>query len=866
MYALSKKKLPHVAIFGAALGLSAFILLTTQVFLDSARKETLDSSSQALVSQALVLASETDRSFKTLDLLLSGIVDHIARLGVSRAEQFDRELAGEQTYRYLANQAAVLQQVDAITLVAANGKLINFSRSWPIPEVNVSERDYFKVLSNDPTLETYVSEPVQNKANNVWTIYLARRLSTPDGDLLGLVLGAIRLNYFEGFYQAVARQRGSAVALYRNDGILLARYPRGSNTGTLEALRFGDHDTATIRTSEKLANFPLTIETRLEKESALSGWNSLARLSRWMAFGGTILVLLIASLGCAWLARQGRLAEMVRKQHDRFDAALKCMPQGLSMFDGNDCLVAFNQQYLNVYGLSPDAVSAGMKFEDVFAGQTLVPDLRQYLSEFKKRIAGLGYTNNTVSFPDGRVIYISYAVTPDGGWVATHEDITQRKAFEQRIEQLAHFDGLTGLANRNLFKDRLEDELARLSRVPAEFAVMLLDLDKFKGVNDALGHQAGDALLQQVSERIRATVREVDFTARLGGDEFALIALGAPGFSRDTVAALATRLVDTLSTPYEIDGHPVVIGCSIGIALVPEQGQRSDEILRKADLALYESKNNGRNCFNFYSESLKAKADQRNILEIELREAIWREEIEVFYQPIVDLMTGRIRAVEALARWRHTKLGFIPPAEFIPIAEEAGLIVDLGNLVLMRACHDASRMPDGISVSVNLSAVQFGKSNVTDSVICALVDSGLQEGRLILEITESVFLSDNDQNLKTLNELKKLGVTIALDDFGAGYSSLSYLTAFSFDKVKIDKSFVDRLDRTETVAVVASIVQLGRSLNLEIVAEGLEKIDQVERVRSLGVPLGQGYFFGKPVPLADLNFEICAVSLEREVA
>lgn len=550
----------------------------------------------------------------------------------------------------------------------------------------------------------------------------------------------------------------------------------------------------------------------------------------------------------------------------RFDAALRNMPQGLSMFDSNDRLVAFNRQYLDIYGLSPDTAAVGMTFQEVFANQSLVPDLHEYLSGFKKRIAAFGYTNNTVTFPDDRVIYISYAVTPDGGWVATHEDITQRRAFEHRIEQLAHFDGLTGLANRNLFKERLEEELARLNRLPSEFAVLLLDLDKFKAVNDALGHQAGDTLLQNVSERIRATVREVDFAARLGGDEFALIALGTQARSRDTVATLATRLIGALSAAYEIDGHPVVIGCSIGIALVPEHGLRPDEILRNADLALYESKNSGRNCFNFYSESLKAKADQRNVLEIELREAIWRDEIEVFYQPIVDLATGRVRTVEALARWRHQKLGFIPPAEFIPIAEETGLIVELGNLVLMRACQDAKRMPDDVTISVNLSAVQFAKSNVTDSVICALVDSGLQEGRLVLEITESVFLFDNDRNLKALNELKKIGVTIALDDFGAGYSSLSYLTAFSFDKVKIDKSFVARLDRPETVAVVSSIVQLGRSLNLKIVAEGLEKIEQVEQVRSLGVPLGQGYFFGKPAPLADLKFETHPLSLEREVA
>ncbi len=298
-----------------------------------------------------------------------------------------------------------------------------------------------------------------------------------------------------------------------------------------------------------------------------------------------------------------------------------------------------------------------------------------------------------------------------------------------------------------------------------------------------------------------------------------------------------------------------MVGCSICIAIVPEHGTRIDQILRNADLALYKSKNSGRNCFSLYSDELKAEADQRNILEIELREAIWREEIEVFYQPIVDLDTGHTRSVEALARWRHPSRGFVPPAEFIPVAEDGGLIVELGNLVLAKACRDATKMPDDIKVAVNLSATQFSKSDVVDSVIFALVDSRLPEPRLELEITESVFLADSSENLKTLQRLRKLGVAVALDDFGVGYSSLSYLTAFAFNKVKIDKSFIDRIGRPETVAVLASIVQLAKTLNLAIVAEGIETREQVEKIRALGISLGQGYFFSRPVPLPELNFE-----------
>lgn len=544
----------------------------------------------------------------------------------------------------------------------------------------------------------------------------------------------------------------------------------------------------------------------------------------------------------------------IRSANTRFEAALRNMPQGLSMFDGDDCLVAFNRQYLDIYGLSPDKVSIGMNFREIFAGQGLVPDLDEYLRDFKQRIASLENSSNTVTFPDGRVIYVSYALNPGGGWVATHEDITQRKAFERKVELLAHFDGLTDLANRNLFKERLEEALARYRRLQSRFAVMLLDLDRFKGVNDALGHHAGDALLRQVSDRIRSTVREVDVPARLGGDEFGIIVALGRGQSEDAASVLAARLIEAIGAPYEIEGHPVVIGCSIGIAMVPEHGERFDEVLHNADLALYESKHSGRSCSHFYSERLKAEAEERNKLEVELREAIWRDQLEVHYQPIFDLKSGEIALVEALVRWNHKTRGFVPPAAFIPIAEETGLIVDLGKLVLGRACRDVAGMPDHIRVAVNLSPVQFAKSDLVTTVAAALAETHLHESRLELEITEGVFLEDNAQNLNTLEQLKKLGVSIALDDFGAGYSSLSYLTAFPFDKVKIDKSFVQRFDRAETQTVMTSIVHLAKSLRLSVVAEGVETVAQLNQLRALGIDFGQGYLLGGPKPPAAMTF------------
>ena len=536
------------------------------------------------------------------------------------------------------------------------------------------------------------------------------------------------------------------------------------------------------------------------------------------------------------------------------------------MFDGRDRLVAFNRQWLDAYQLSPDDVRIGMNFREVFANQEAVRDLDAYLADLKERLTRSEHTSNTVQFPDGRVIYISYGRRESGGWVATHEDITERKASEDRIERLAHYDSLTGLANRNLFKGSLDQALDKYPLHQTPFAVLLLDLDKFKSVNDAFGHQCGDALLKQVAARIKAQARDVDTAARIGGDEFALIVVPALSALQDDAASLAARLVQAIAEPYEIDGHPVVIGCSIGVALVPAHGTRTDDILLNADLALYKSKNDGRNRFNLYSPELKAEADQRDILEIELREAIWREEIEVFYQPVFELSTGRAISVEALARWRHKTRGLIPPAEFIPLAEEGGLIVELGNLMLAKACRHAVMLPDDIKVAVNLSALQFAGGNLVDSVMLALADSGLAETRLELEITETVFLADSQENLKTLERLKRLGISIALDDFGVGYSSLSYLTAFPFDKVKIDKSFIDRIGRAETVAVLGSIVQLAKTLNLSLVAEGVETCEQVEKIRSLGMALCQGNFFSEPVPFGELLLQVLSDSERQAVA
>jgi diguanylate cyclase (GGDEF)-like protein/PAS domain S-box-containing protein len=774
-------------------------------------------------------------------------------------------------------------------LIGADGYLIATTANYSGSPLYLGDREHFVNVMRQAEDRIYVATPVLGRASGKWTIQIARPLFDLARNRAGIVVGSISVDLVGRFYDTAKLGVGGTLVLRNADFVVLAARgieqdmvlgQRGSHrvegelkSGSYSQYWSGGRPDRSNRliTALRSSLFPLVFTVGISEQEIYSRYQSRQKI--YLSSALLLTFVIVGATALHW-RRQQALDQTQRELHDsisKFEDALRNMAQGLSMFDGNDRLIAFNRRWLDTYGLSPDKIRIGMTFPELFAGQEAVSDLDGYLRDLKNRLAVSDHTSNTVTFPDGRVIYISFVRRQGGGWVATHEDITERKVSEVRIERLAHYDSLTGLANRNLFKERTDEALATYRRLNTPFAVLLLDLDKFKAVNDALGHQFGDALLRQVADRIKAESQEVDTTARIGGDEFALI-VGPGQISvqevslHDSAATLAGRLVAAIAAPYDIDGHRIVIGCSIGVAVVPEHGARVDEILRNADLALYKSKNAGRNSFNVFSSELKAEADQRDILEVELREAIWREEIDVFYQPVIDLATGRTKSVEALARWRHKTRGFIPPAEFIPVAEEGGLIVELGALVLARACRDAMMMPDDVKVAVNLSAVQFTKSNVVDSVMYALADSGLPERRLELEITESVFLADSEENLKTLQRLKLLGVSIALDDFGVGYSSLSYLTAFQFNKVKIDKAFIDRIDRPETIAVLASIVQLARALNLSIVAEGIETEAQLEKIRALGILLGQGYVFSKPVPLVDLEWQFRAKSERQAVA
>jgi diguanylate cyclase (GGDEF)-like protein/PAS domain S-box-containing protein len=544
----------------------------------------------------------------------------------------------------------------------------------------------------------------------------------------------------------------------------------------------------------------------------------------------------------------------LQTQNARFDAALNNMSQALCMVDAEQRVIVCNVRFLELFGLAADAVRPGVAIAEVFSaiGANGGYD-RRIIETIQLEQLSLAATGRPWRFVQedsrGRALSVSHQPMAGGGWVATYEDISDRRQAEARIRFMAHHDALTGLPNRLLFRERMEAVLERIRRPSDAVAVLCLDLDYFKDINDTLGHPAGDLLLEAVARRLRNCIRSGDLAARLGGDEFAVLQ-----FSEQQPAdaeLLAQRILEALRQPYDIEGQPAIVSVSIGIAVASESGVSADMLLKCADLALYRAKADGRGTYRFFEARMDAEIQARRAIELDLREALERSELEVFYQPLFDLHRRQVSGFEALLRWRHPVRGMISPAQFIPIAEDLRLINPIGEWVLRRACGDAASWPEHVKISVNLSPMQFRTEDLVPAVERALAHSGLPAPRLEVEITESALLQNNDKVLSTLHQLHALGVRIALDDFGTGYSSLSYLRSFPFDKIKIDQSFVREIgSRPDCLAIVTSVASLARQLGMSTTAEGVETAEQLTELQAAGCDEVQGFYFDRPKPLA----------------
>jgi diguanylate cyclase (GGDEF)-like protein len=548
--------------------------------------------------------------------------------------------------------------------------------------------------------------------------------------------------------------------------------------------------------------------------------------------------------------------EALRVRNLQFDGAINNMSQGLCFFDAGHRLIVCNDRYVEMYDLPRDRVGPGTSLAEIVdmrfeAGS--FPDMsREEYLHWRAKVAVSGEpTDSVVELRNGRTFKIRHRPMSDGGWVATHEDITEQRQSEVKIEYMAHHDSLTDLANRVLLNERLELALGRRVHREEMVAVHHLDLDQFKAVNDTFGHLAGDKLLKIVAGRLRGLVHDADTIARMGGDEFVIVQ--GPIREAAEATSLAQRIIALISEPYDIDDHQAVIGASIGIAVGPGDGLRPDKLLRNADLALYRAKGDGRGTFRFFEPAMDHQMQTRRIMEQDLRKALAAGEFELHYQPVV-IASSEISGFEALIRWNHPERGMVAPATFIPLAEEIGFIVPIGEWVIRQACITAAQWPEDLHVAVNISAVQFRNPGLMQVIVGALATSGLHPTRLEIEITETVLLQNKETTLALLHQLRALGIRIAMDDFGTSYSSLTYLQYFPFDKIKIDRSFVrDITENPGSLTIVRAVAALANGMGMTATAEGVETSEQLDRITSEGCTEMQGYLFSKPLPASEIE-------------
>lgn len=569
-----------------------------------------------------------------------------------------------------------------------------------------------------------------------------------------------------------------------------------------------------------------------------------------IAIAGVTLVVLIGAQSAGAIQRANiKFENTLREQNARFEDALRYLPVGFSMFDSQQRLMMCNGVYRDMYGLSETAAEPGTPFAHIMRTHAKREQNdcgggfghNEWIAGLMERLkSGKSFTD-PIQLQDGRMISVRVGPMSGGGWVDIHEDITARSRQEAKIAFMALHDMLTGLPNRILLHDRLELALRNASE--AEVALLFLDLDRFKEVNDTLGHRVGDALLKEVAHRLQRCVQESDVVARVGGDEFVVLTRAE---GRVAASDLASKIIGSLSEPFRVEGHTLYIGTSIGISL-SDEGVGAEALIGRADLALYRSKKESRGTFHFFEAEMDLSCRRRRSLEKDLRSALSNGEFEIHYQPIVNLARNDIVAFEALLRWKHPERGFVSPADFIPIAEETGLISSIGEWALRQACRDATSWPAPVKVAVNLSPIQFKGRALVETIFNAVAAAELAPHRLELEITESSLLQDGEETLMTLRRIRDLGVQIAMDDFGTGYSSLAYLQSFPFHKIKIDRRFISKLpDDGNSLAILRAICGLGKSLNLSIVAEGVETREQRAVIEREGCTEMQGYLFSKP--------------------
>jgi diguanylate cyclase (GGDEF)-like protein/PAS domain S-box-containing protein len=984
-----------IIIFGVAL--IAAIIAATGLMLQNLRDRELAESERELKSLTFVLAEQIDRSFQSMELIQTAVIERMRTLGIASAEDYKQQMSGRDTYQRLKDQISGLPHVDALVLLDSEGNRINVSRAWPNTSFKASEKDldFLEAFNSDPFLTAFVGSPIRNPITGTWVINFVRRFTGSNGVYLGAVLGVVTVQSFEQTFETIAPTPNSSITLARRDGMLLARWPRqeaalGQSSPYREMFEnlLSRTNHATVRrngvfdgqdrlfSAHSLAHYPIVVVATTPVEDAVAHWRNGVI---YVISTGALLAFVVGGLVFLSALQVGR---RLRGQNKQFDAALNNMTQGLNMFDTAARLAVCNVRYLQMYRLSPGNIKPGCTIRDIVeqriaAGTFFSVDPEKYIADLTSSIAKNNPTSATMELTDGRVItVISQPIADGSGWVVTHEDITERRCAEKerdrsqelantvienvpvtivvkdardlrvvlinragadfygvpreniigktvhdifpstaadhiteqdkellrsgdrkyfdehpiampgnktsivtstklsirdqngepqylltviedrtqrkrdqaRIAHMAHHDELTGLPNRAAFNECLETTLAQAVSTGESFAVLCVDLDRFKEVNDVFGHIVGDALLRQIASRLQGAC-EGAFLARVGGDEFTVIT--AVGPQPATAETISERISGALAKEIEIDGHQLRAVLTTGVSIYPNDGADAESLVANADAALYRAKAEDRGSIRFFEPDMDKRLREKRVLQQDLRSAIACKELELYYQPQA-LIGGEITGFEALLRWHHPTRGMVSPGTFIPLAEESGLIISLGEWVLRETCREAASWPRPLSIAINLSPMQFRHGDLPALVHEVLLETGLTPSRLELEITEGVLVDDFARAVSHLRRLKNLGVRIAMDDFGTGYSSLSYLQSFPFDKIKIDQSFISKLSQnSQSKTIIRAVIGLGRGLDLPVIAEGVETEEQLAFLSKEGCNEMQGFLIGRPKPIRD---------------
>jgi diguanylate cyclase (GGDEF)-like protein len=843
------------------------------------------SAERATTLEAAILRSENlVRLFEeSTDQILLGLDRTLLLLRKGYEEEPDHF-----NLRNWAERTAVIGALTIqISIIGGDGYVKATTTDYSGPPLYIGDREHFRAHADTGIDTLFISKPMIGRATGKWSIQLSRGIRGKDGEFGGIIIASLDPDFIQKFYESVDLGSHGTIILRRLDGVILASCGLlGPSLGRQAALQpltdalveppmghywgRGNIDGVKRLIAYRFdAKFPV-IETVGRAESDIFATYLYDR-NTYIAVAVLITIMVLFAIAGAahYQIRLDRARDNLRRSEAQaveraralelksreLEVTLDYMSQGIIMTDADDNVRVTNRQAVTLLsppesfrfdrpttkGLVPDPAKPG---GDSLALRLLDPGIDE------PRKPGAGSMDVQVyqrTLPDGVVLEIHSAQLQEGGTVRTISDITERKRAEQEIERIAHHDALTGLANRPLLNNRIDQAFGRMQRYEENFAILCVDLDRFKTINDTFGHQAGDVILRQVTDRLLSCTREVDTVARTGGDEFVVLQanVGRP----EDVTPMAERILDAMTTPCDINGNPVVIGASIGIALAPSDGASAEELLGHADLALYRSKSNGRNDFRFFDAEIGESAAKRVKLDLELREALARDQFELWYQPWINIVSGRIAGCEALLRWRHPVRGMVSPADFVPVAEDTGLIVELGEWVLRTACAEAATWPNHIRLAVNVSPVQLKCPTLALKIASALATSGLPASRLELEITEAVLIRDDETALAILHQLRAIGIRIALDDFGTGYSSLSYLKRFPFDKIKIDRCFVTDIAEIDgSSVIVQAVVNIAAAGNMTTTAEGVETLEQKEMLRKLGCTEMQGYLFSAAKP------------------